>query len=233
MYNSESHNRINELLLKENFLLGLSFPAIGSVFYRVLGREFITYKYNEIGDVEADEWKDSARLGLSAKNITDVLNIEDCDMIYQMFMGISPSPLKGYLHYPMESMRGNLESTNNYTKSDFGFIDGFESSFDDMSPKSEVWIPKDMKVGWAWHNPTDRTVRAMLNLMIVRYRVNVIRDADLIHRILTGRKECRIATIGGVGTMEYNVRHVWDINPIPYGATLDEIDSLVRMRKEG
>jgi len=229
----ETSDRINNLILKENFLLGLSFPAVGNVFFRVTAREFVPYIYDEIGDVAADEWIDSSRLALSAKNITDILDVEDCDMIHQMFMGISPSPLKGYLHYPMESMRGNLDATNNYTKSDFGFIDGFESSFNDISPKSEVWIPKDMKVGWAWHNPTDRTIRAMLNLMIVRYRVDVVRDSDLIHRILTGRKECRIATVGGVDVIQYNVRHTWDINPVKFGATLDEIDAAVRMRTEG
>ena len=233
MSKPEPHNRINDLILKENYLLGLSFPSVGSVFFRVNAREYVPFVYDEIGDVAADEWIDSSRLQLAAKNITDVLAIEDCDMIYQMFMGISPSPLKSYLHYPMESMRGNLDETNNYTKSDFGFVDGFESAFNNISPKSEVWIPKDMKVGWAWHNPTDRTVRAMLNLMIVRYRVSVVRDSDLIHRILTGRKECRIATVGGVDVVPYNVRHIWDISAIPFGSTLDEINAAVRMRKEG
>lgn len=233
MHKPTPYNRINDLILKENFLLGLSFPSVGCVFFRVGARELVPYVYDEIGDVTSDEWKDSARLGLSAKDITNVLKVEDCDMIYQVFMGISPSPLKRYLHYPVESIRGNLDETNNYTKSDFGFIDGFESSFNDLSPSTEVWIPKDMKVGFAWHNPTNRTIRAMLNLMIVRYRVKVVRDPDLIHRILTGRKECRIATVGGVAVTPYNTRSVWDIEPVPFGATLDEIDSLVRMRREG
>ena len=233
MSNTTTYDRINGLALKENYLLGLSFPVIGNVFFRVNSLEFIPYIYDEIGDLEADEWKDASRLGLSAKDLTNILQVEDCDVLYQVFMGISPGPLKSYLHYPVESMRGNLEVTNNYTRSDFGFIDGNESPFNDISPKTETWIPKDMKVGYAWHNPTDRTIRAKLNLMITRYRVNVVRDTELIHRILTGRKECRIATVGGVDALTYNIRSMWDINPIQYGASLDEINAAVKMRMEG
>lgn len=231
MPEAETYDRVDKLILKENFLLGLSFPGAGCVFFRVSAREYVPYVYDEVGDVDADEWIDSTRLGLSAKNITDVLHVEDCDEIYQVFMGISPGPLKCYTHYPVDSIRGNLDETNNYTKSDFGFVDGFESSFNNLSPKTEIWIPRGMKVGFAWHNPTDRTVRALLNLMIVRYRVQIIRDSDLIHRILTGRKECRIATIGGVDQISYNTRHVWDIDPVPFDSTLDEINALVNMRR--
>ncbi len=222
-------SKIDELFLKENYILGLNFTDYGNVFFRVNSREFVPYVYDEIGDVESKEWVDSARLGNAAKDITNVLKVDNCNEIYQVFMGISPGAVRAYLHYPVESIGGNLDEMNNFSKSPFGFVDGFMSPFNQPSPITEVFIPKDMKVGWAWYNPTNETKRVMLNLMIVKYKVSVIRDTDLVDRILTGQKSARLASIGGTDRLTYNFKNTWDITPVPFGSTTEEIQSALNM----
>lgn len=233
-------SRIEHLFLKENFLLALNFPNAGIVPFRVMGREQIEYKYQAVtktnegvlsttGTVAADTQVDSARLSLSTFNIDNILRITDCNHVYQVFTGIKPSAIRQYLYYPFEKSRRNLDVKPIYTKAPFGFIDGFESSYNTPSEQTEVWIPKGVDVGFAWYNPLTTAEEIDIKMLINRYLVKVIRDGDTVEGILKGKIPARIATLGGIDSFDYDARSVFNADFVPLDATRDQIDSALKM----
>lgn len=237
------YSRIKDLFLKENYLLALNFPADGIVPLRVLAREFVEYKYQAVsitnegartttGTVAADTMVDASRLTLSTYNIDNVLRVIDCNHVYQVFMGIRPSAIRRYLYYPLEKSRGNLDVKPVYTKSPHGYIDGFESPYGSPSEQSEMWIPKNIDVGFSWHNPLSAAVQIDLNILIVKYAVKVLRDADTVEGIIRGKTPARIATLGGIDPIEYSPRDVFNTDLIPFDATREQIESALALPKE-
>ncbi len=231
-----SVKRIESRFVKENHLLGLGFPGQGYLFFRCTGVEPIRYKYTEVsstagdGVMTADEFVDSARLSSDqiASSVDNVLRITDCLHMYQTFIGWRPGAVRQYLYLPYDTPRRNLDVRSIYSKSPFGYIDGFESPFDCPSPDTELFIPKNLDVGFAWHNPTDATITLELNLLIRRLSVDLIRDVDLISRIISGAQPCRLVTVGGVGSQfSYQSVDIYDIEFVNLGSTREEIQKAV------
>lgn len=234
------YSRIKDLFLRENYLLALNFPVDGIVPLRVLAREFVEYKYQAVsasgegartttGTVAADTQVDAARLTLSTFNLDNVLRVLDCNHVYQVFMGIRPSAIRRYLYYPLEKSRGNLDVKPVFSKSPFGYIDGFESPYDAPSEQSEIWIPKNIDVGFSWYNPLTAAAQIDLNILIVDYLVKVVRDADIVEDVIRGKTPARIATLGGVDQIRYNARDVYNTDLIPFDSTRDDIESALAL----
>lgn len=235
-------SRIEHLFLKENFLLALNFPGAegGILPLRILAKEFIQYKYQAVtetsegartttGTIAADTQEDSSRLTLSAFNHDNVLRVTDCNHVYQVFMGIKPSAIRQYLFYPFEKSRRNLDIRSIFNKSPYGYIDGFESPYDKPSEQTEIWIPKDIDVGFAWHNPLSSAEQIDINLFIVRYLIKVIRDADTAESIVRGKVPTRVATLGGIDSITYDARNVFNADLIPFDASREKIESAIQM----
>lgn len=222
-------SNISDRFLKENQLLGLGFPGQGYVFFRCTGLEEVFYEYNESpSTVAADTFEDASRLGIAAYKIDNLLRVEKCDHIYQVFMGWKPGAVRQYLYYPYETARRNLDVKRIYTKSPFGYIDGFESPYDKPSMESEIFIPKGVEVAFAWWNPLSAAVTVEEHLLIRRLEVDILRDADLVERIMKGQQPCRITTLGGVGdSFNYPVRDALDIGFVKLGSSRSEIESAV------
>lgn len=220
-------SRIENRFLKENQLLGLGFPTQGFIFMRCMGAENIFYEYNESPTaVAANTQEDSSRLGMAAYKIDNLLKVEKCEHVYQTFMGWKPGAVRQYLYYPYDTARRNLDVKAIYNKSPFGYLDGFESPYDKPSPETEVFIPKDVDVGWAWWNPLGVSVTVEQHLLIRRLEVDIIRDGDLIERILKGQQPCRLVTLGGLGSsFDYKARDILDVDFVKLGASREEIDS--------
>lgn len=237
-------SRIEHLFLKENYLLALNFPGVqegGVLPLRVLAREMIQYKYQAVtetnegarattGTVAADTQEDSSRLTLATFNLDNVLRVTDCNHVYQVFMGIKPSAIRQYLYYPFEKSRRNLDVKSIFTKSPYGYIDGFESPYDFPSEQSELWIPKDVDVGFAWHNPLNSAEQIDIKLFIVRYLIKVVRDADIVENILKGKLPIRVATLGGIDSFTYDSRNVFNADLIPFDAPRDKIEAALMMQ---
>ncbi|RKY40762.1 MAG: hypothetical protein DRP85_07985 [Candidatus Makaraimicrobium thalassicum] len=220
--------RIEPRFIKENQLVGLGFPDQGYVFWKVHSIENIFYEnYTESpGTLAAGEFDDPARLPMDAYSIDNLLRVESCDHLYQVFMGWSPGVIRRWTAYPFENTRGNLDVKAVYTKSPFGYIDGYESPSTAASPQSELWIPKDIDVGFAWYNPTNVSEDVMINMLIRRISVRIIRDADLVEKILKGTQPCRLVTLGGIsGSIEYRSRQMLDVGMVSLDATRDEIEA--------
>lgn len=221
-------SRFKDLLVKNNHLVGLGFPRQGYIFFRCVNSEDIIYSdYTESpGSIAADTQESSARLPISDYSIDNMLRVTDCDHLYQVFMGWKPGAVRQYLYYPFETARRNLDVKGIYTKSKFGYIDGYESEYDRPSPLTELFIPKNVDVGFSWWNPLNNSVSVALNIFIHRMEVDVLRDVDLVARILAGTQPCRIVTLGGVGaSIDFNARDVYDVDFIKLGASREEIEA--------
>lgn len=222
-------SRIESRFIKENHYLGLGFPTQGYLFFRVAGVEPIYYEYDEITSIAADTFRDSARLGRSADNIDNILRVTDCDHMYQVFMGWQPSCVRQYLYYPYETARRNFDLRRVYSKGPFGFVSGFDSPYDCPSPDTELFIPKDVDVGFAWYNESEATVALRIALMVRRLSVEILREGDLIEKIVGGKQPCRLCTAGGVGdSFGYKAPDVLDVDFINLGATRAEIDKAIQ-----
>lgn len=221
-------SRIENRFVKENHLVGLGFPTQGYLFMRVTGVESIHYMYDEFGTIAADTQADAARLDRAADSIDNVLRVTDCDHIYQVFMGWQPGCVRQYLYYPYETGRRNMDVRRILSKGDFGFIQGFDSPWDCPSPDTEIFIPKDVDVGFAWYNESEETVTLRISLLIRRLSIDILRDADLIEKILAGKQPCRLVTLGGVGdSFGFKARETLDVDFIELGTTRAKIEEAV------
>lgn len=237
-------SRIEHLFLKENYLLALNFPGVqegGILPLRILAREMVQFKYQAVtetnegarsttGTVAADTQEDSDRLTFSSFNLDNVLRVTDCNHVYQVFMGIKPSAIRQYLYYPFEKSRRNLDIKAIFSKSPYGYIDGFESPYDYPSEQTEMWIPKGIDVGFAWHNPLNSAEQIDINLFIVRYLIKVVRDADTAEGIIKGKTPARVATLGGIDSMTYDARNIFNADLIPFDATREKVESAILMK---
>jgi len=223
-------SRIEPFFIKENQLVGLGFPDQGYVFWKINGIEEVPYdNYTESpGTIAADTYADAARLPMAEFSIDNLLRVEDCDHLYQVFMGWQPGGIRRYLAYPYESLRGSLDVKRVYTKAPFGYIDGYESPSDQPSPRTDLWIPKDIDVGFAWWNPLSTSEDVQSDMLIRRLDVSVIRDVDLIDRILKGTQPCKLKSLGGIaGSMDYNAKRLLDVGYITLDATRGEIEAAI------
>jgi len=237
-------SRIEHLFLKENYLLALNFPGVqegGILPLRILAREMLQYKYQAVtetsegarattGTVAADTQEEVTRLTLSTYNIDNILRVTDCNHVYQVFMGIKPSAIRQYLYYPFEKSRRNLDVKSTFTKSPFGYIDGFESPYNYPSEQTELWIPKGIDVGFAWHNPLSTAEQIDINLFVVRYLIKVLRDADTVEGILKGKVPARVTTLGGLESITYDSRNVFNADLIQFDATREQIEAALAMQ---
>lgn len=229
-------SRVEHLFLKENYLLGLNFPVDGIIPLRILAKEVINFSYQAVtktnegsitttGTIAADTQVDSSKLSFNAYNIDNIIRVLDCAHIYQMFVGIKPSAIKQYLYYPAESAQKGLDQKPIFSKSPYGYIDGFESPYDKPSPQTEMWIPKGIDVGFSWYNPLSTAEQVDLNLLIVKYLVKVVRDGDIVEGMIKGNTPMRIATIGGLDGVNYNPRPIFGTDLIPFDAPREDIDA--------
>lgn len=226
---------IEELTLLENFLLGLNFPGKGLVFFRVETREqlkfdpYVVEYSSAVEDFTADQWKDASKLGHPTDTTVDnILEVDDKSHLYQVFYGIRPGDIRAYMNYPAGKPRRNLDIKEVSSKADFGYIDGSMSPYNDPKPCSEFWVPKDLDVSFAWYNTASITQKIITKWVINLYGVSVIRDADLVERILKRKVECRIATLGGVESFVYDEKTVWGASAVKLTATRAEIEAALK-----
>lgn len=228
---------IDELALLENYLLALNFPGNGIVPFRVLTREqtvwdpYVVNYSSTTTPFPADTWKDSARLGHPTDNsVSNIFEVTNKLHIYQLFYGIKHSDTRAYPTYPEGVTRRNLDAKNMSAKSDFGYIDGSMSPYNDPKPVSEIWIPEAINIGFAWYNAAPVAQTIVTKWIVNMYGVKLIKDVDLVEKILNRKVECRIATLGGLQSFIYDTNAVWGVSPIPIDANRAEIASAMEGR---
>ena len=233
--------KIEDLFLRENYLLGLIWPDKGYVFFHIENLEpYQPYIYDRIldvaslstsGQISVDEHLSAVLL--KDKDGNDILEVDEEDTIYQMFYSINPSALKTYWYFTKSIARGAPLITTMVDKAKYGYIDGFKSPFGEPSPAAEKWIPHGENMSaFAFHNPLTRPIERsddpMMKFEGMMYAVKVIRDVNLIEGILNRRINARLATLGGLDPFDYDVKKVYGVNAVPFMATREQIQKAVQ-----
>lgn len=221
---------IEDLRLKENWLVALNFPDMGIVPFRVLGIEqnqFAPYlvKYSDdVEEFQPYQWKDAAKIPHpDDASIDNIFEVKQANILYQIFYGIKGTDRRAYLQYPSGKPRRNLSVKAVYMKADYGYVDGKMSPYDDPKPCSEVWIPRNIDVAFSWYNNAAVPQRILTKWIINIYNVQVIRDVDLVDKIINRKVECRIVTLGGIEHFQYDPVSVWGVNPVRFTDNKREI----------
>ena len=230
-------------LVEENFNVGLGFKD-GYVFFRTTHRETFPLLYDlfaEISDFAgAGTVEMTAAQYITAKELksdtlaaTNIFAVKEKDHLYQLFYGVSPSPLRVFPAYPRETEINHLDvglHTQSYTI--FGFVDGFETPLNKPSPHSRLFVPYGPLIGFAFYNYAPYSIKPMMRFIVNRLKVETIKDVDLIMKILQSRVKCTFATIGGIespwGTTKVNYKDWWGVEPVSLLATRDEVAGAVR-----
>lgn len=230
---------IDDLTLRENHLLCLNFPDKGVIPFRIMAREQFKFdplviEYSTTATpFEPDGYKDHSKLGHPTDTSVDnILEVDEAKHLYQVFYGIRPSAIRAYMNYPSGKPRRNLDIKEVSSRADFGYIDGEMSPYDDPQPVSEFWVPKDIDVSFGWYNAASGSNIVVTKWLINLYAVEIIKDVDMVQKILNRRVTCRIATLGGVESFSYASENVWRVSPIPLTATREEIAAALGVREK-
>jgi hypothetical protein len=240
-------SRIEDLLLKENYLLLLGFSG-KFVPMRIIKRELIIYLYDPIAEgmisaeVPASTSTDGVRnLGwvppqrpsssILPSRPTNVLAVTTKNRIYQLFYGIAPSACRVFKRLPAATAQENIEITNwDQSYPAFGFVDGFESPLDYPSPRTETFIPYGMDIEFGFANPLPYSIRPLLKFYINRLEIGIIKDVELVMKMLNGQVPCSIKTVGGISPFDYPIADNYAIGTISLGATRDEVARALGVR---
>lgn len=229
-----------DLFLQENHRVALGFPNKGFVFLRVAARDAFSYLYDRIlteaalatpGQVSANEFLSSFVL----ENVDgdNILEVEVENHLYQLFYGISPSALRTYLYMPTQTARRSPDVETITTRAKWGYIDGFESSFENPSPRTEMFLPpgKNLVAFAIWNPLTLAITDPMLWFTGYRYDVEVIRNAQQVFQMLQGNLPVRYATIGGVQEdVAYDPKRTWDVNFVTPEMNVQQVDQALKGR---
>jgi hypothetical protein len=230
--------RLEKAIVKENHNIGLGFSE-GYVFFRVVTRNIFPFLYDPFAEITnfggAGAIDMASGLYITAKELpsttlssTNIFHIKQTNHINQIFFGISPGICRIFPAYPRQTEINQLDEgihTSGYPI--FGFIDGFESPIEKPSPRSMFFIPYGPLMAFAFYNPAPYNIKPMLQFIINRLNVKPITDVDMVMKILQGKIECRLATLGDIdgpySEGGSNYRSYWNVDPIRLDATRAEI----------
>jgi len=177
--------------LKPGHYLAVAFKE-GPVFFRVTGREIMSYEPYEVGKVDAgdtSEWIEPTKPGSSDR----LLEPEQRRFILHTFVGVAPEEAEVYLDFPPRIARFNLRGTR-AVPDNTKWIDGVISPFEDPDARAELISFVDLYPAFKIANQSGRDIYAMLSFDIAKYTYRIIRDTKLIDMLIEGKKACKIYT---------------------------------------
>jgi len=180
----------DELFLKPGHYLGVAFQE-GPVFFRITGREIVSYEPYEVGVINADTASDWFVPKDSRDNI--ILEPEMQRFILHTFVGVAPEAAEVYLNFPPRVARFNLYGTRE-VGGKVKWIDGVTSPFGDPSERAELISFKDLYPEFSVYNPTSDTIYGMLDFEIAKYSYRVVVKSSLIDKLIEGQKKCKFYT---------------------------------------
>jgi len=119
------------------------------------------------------------------------------DIIYQFFIGISPSIARLYLAYPKRQDRMSLIAPRD-VPGNIGYWSGEDSPYNDPSPETELWTVKDLVPYFNAENPgvTGTSLKVYANFFITPFTYKVVREKALIKKFIDGERRCSMITMG-------------------------------------
>ncbi len=229
---------VNDVVVKENFNLALAFSE-GYVFLRVVRREWNIVLFDPSQDIGTTSnliaipsatYRDFQFFSSSssALNVPNEFSVTDDAHVYQVFVGVTPSPTKVFIAAEGVSQRQldvSRWGTNSVYR--FGYFDGFASPFYAPRPIGEIFITPKVGITFAVFNPMPYTISPIFYFAINRLQITTIKDPDTIGKILEGKIPARFASVGGLLAPKYNQSAAWVVEPIPIDARPEEIRNSV------
>ena len=189
---------IDEHTPKENWFVGLLFDEgywivrLVRKQQRTVYRDYAFNSGNAISAGSASDWETP----------TDTegryyLEPQTEGIIYQFFIGISPSSGRIYLAYPKRQDRMSLISPRD-VPGNIGYWSGEDTPYNDPSPETEMWTVKDLVPYFAAENPsfTGTSQKIYANFFITPFSYKVVTDKNLIRQFINGERRCRMITMG-------------------------------------
>jgi len=236
-------------LLKENYILGLSFAPGKYAFYRVTRSNVFPLVYNFQTELSVNPlnpygqsytgysayYLSLQNLGLPQSEVntpvTDMFKIDRDNEIWQIFYGIAPSYLKVLPVQPPSSapiyhLDQSITPSQTFIK--IGF-DGFASPFDEPSDKTEAYVLAGLSIGFVLINPVTIPISPKLKFIINRMIVEPITDPNMARAILDGKVPAHIVTIGSAeNDLSSNINWVHYQKSMIFNVTSGKMSSEVK-----
>lgn len=180
----------DEMFLKPGHYLGVAFQE-GPVFFRITGREIVSYEPYEVGEIQAGNTSDWFVPKDNRGN--RILEPERERYILHTFIGVAPVEAEVYLNFPPREARFNLRGTRQ-VPGNVKWIDGITSPFEDPSERSELISFVDLYPEFNVANTSSRDIYALLNFEVAKYSFRVIRKTSTIDKLIEGTKKCKFYT---------------------------------------
>jgi len=176
--------------LKPNQYLAVAFQE-GPVFFRITAVEKVRYEDYEVGKVAAGQQTDPFTPYIEGYN-QRLLEPAQAITIYQAFIGVAPEEMELYLKFPGQTGRYDLAGyiVPGKTK----WIDGSISPAEEPAEESELITFRDLYPMFVARNPASWDVYGVLNFWINKMHYEIITDIELLQKLATGRKACKVYT---------------------------------------
>jgi len=221
---------IDEKYLTSGDLFALKYSN-GFLFFRVNMWEQLQYKPYSVGDISPQSNTGFNRLENTDGD--DILHVQEGrKRVLHASIGMSPSQTRRYTNYPESENRlrkfPNLSTPSATKSSDYGYIDGNISPFEQPTDAGELYIPPDVHLDFDFENPDENeSISPKLNIRIRDYHVSVIdpsNNQDVIRRVMSPGSPIPVAPVGSPSNQTRASADVWDQEPV----TQNEISRIMR-----
>lgn len=218
--NESGQTTIDEKFLESGDLFGIKYSN-GFVFFRVEMWEGLQYKPFEVGSVSPQSNSGFSRL--EDPNGDDILHIEEgSSRILHASIGMAPAQVRRFTNYPESENRlrtfPNLSVPSARVGSNYGFIDGELSPYENPTDAAELYIPPDVHLDFDFYNPDQNdSVDPRLNIRAREYIVRTLqpkRNSDTIRRIMSPGSPMPVAPAGSPDSQFRASSGEWDVEPI-------------------
>lgn len=240
-------SRIKDLLVKNNFLLGMGFNGEYAVIRAtVVPDKLIFWDYDPIVEgllssaiaastsyngVEDHTYITPQRpksVQIPSNPQFIFTNEKKSNRMYQIFFGISSSDIDVLFNQPFSQNQITLpveEPTSTYNQ--YGYIPGKSTPIDRPGPGSQIWVPPNIDFAIGFRNTQQQTYKPLIRWVINYFEYEIVKDPDVIYEVLTTNKYGSLKTVGGVQQFKYNIQENMGAPAFSLGMSKSEIQNIV------
>lgn len=214
---------IDNKFLDRGDLFGLEFRD-GFIFYQVRAFEETHYQpHTQFGDIDADSSYSNYQR-LDDADGDDILFVpkEDVFKIKHAAIGHKPSFIRRFTNYPEDEVR--LRSTPNLgpptTGDKFGYIDGYDSPYEQPTDAEELFIPSNNHLNFNFYNPDEDQHAPTIQVMMRTYKVDPLNpnnkeDKNAIKAIVNPKTPMPLPPAGSLDTqVPFTYMSTYDVRPM-------------------
>lgn len=211
---------IDEKFLESGNLFVLKYGN-GYKFFEVETWETLQFRPYEVGEIQPGQTEGFTKI--EDVNGDDILHVEQGDdIVLHTGIGMSPASIRRYTNFPESENRlrtiPNLSVPSARNGDDYGFVDGEDSPFSQPTDAEELFIPPNVHLDFAFHNPSPtRPESPLLNIKMRKYNVKEInprQNPNTVRRIMSPGGPVPVAPVGSSSNQKRMAGQTWDIDPL-------------------